>query len=248
MKFMDDIVFPRLDYGKGKGTFLTSMCVFASEHTSLQKIKNTVTALYSGENGNMIPLRSFKIRREAKNAFASFQLPIGYYGHYSEHSEDEYLTHFAMHHFLNNTGVSHLGNWITTNELGVIAGLPQKEVVGLSLNEEVEFGLNFEKPENKENLIELGSLIQNGNLLKNSPVYLDKADLDKHIFIGGVTGSGKTTTCQTILTEADIPFLVIEPAKTEYRVMINEHKDLLIFTLGDNQTTPLRMNTLMFYK
>ena len=40
MKFMDDIVFPRLDYGKGKGTFLTSMCVFASESTSLQKIKN----------------------------------------------------------------------------------------------------------------------------------------------------------------------------------------------------------------
>ena len=76
MKFMDDIVFPRLDYGKGKGTFLTSMCVFASEPTSLQKIKNTVTALYSGENGNMIPLQSFDIWSAAKDAFANFQLPV----------------------------------------------------------------------------------------------------------------------------------------------------------------------------
>lgn len=245
MKFMDDIVFPRLDYGKGKGTFLTSMCVFASEPTSLQKIKNTVTALYSGENGNRIPLQSFSIRPEAREAFASFQLPSG---SYKDDNDEKYLAHFAMHHLISKTGVSCFGNWITTNELGMIAGLPQKEVVGLSLNEEVEFGLNFDKPEHPENRIELGCLIQNGNVLQESPVYLDKADLDKHIFVAGVTGSGKTTTCQTILTEAEIPFLVIEPAKTEYRVMSCNHKDLLIFTLGDNQTTPLRMNPLMFYK
>ncbi|MDD6060206.1 MAG: DUF87 domain-containing protein [Ruminococcus sp.] len=245
MKFMDDIVFPRLDYGKGKGTFLTSMCVFASEPTSLQKIKNTVTALYSGENGNRIPLQSFSICSAAKEAFTSFQLPSGTY---EDESDEKYLAHFAMHHLLSKTGMSCFGNWITTNELGMIAGLPQKEVVGLSLNEEVEFGLNFDKPEHPERRIELGCLIQNGNVLQESPVYLDKADMDKHIFVAGVTGSGKTTTCQTILTEAEIPFLVIEPAKTEYRVMSRNHKDLLIFTLGDNQTTPLRMNPLMFYK
>ena len=245
MKFMDDIVFPRLDYGKGKGTFLTSMCVFASEPTSLQKIKNTVTALYSGENGNKIPLQSFDICTAAKKAFASFQLPSGIY---EEQENDKYLAHFAMHHLVNKNGLSYIGNWITTNELGMIAGLPQKEVVGLSLNEEVEFGLNFEKPKQTDNRIELGCLIQNGNVLEESLVYLDKADLDKHIFVAGVTGSGKTTTCQTILDEADIPFLVIEPAKTEYRVMLNDHKDIMIFTLGDNQMTPLRMNPLMFYQ
>lgn len=72
-------------------------------------------------------------------------------------------------------------------------------MVGLSLNEEVEFGLNYQKPEVIDNRIELGCLIQNGNELKESPVYLDKADLDKHIFVSGVTGSGKTTTCQKIL-------------------------------------------------
>lgn len=250
--FMDDILFPRLDYGKGKGTFLTSMCVFAEDKISLQKIKSTVTALYAGESGNKIPLQAFDVPHQKNqnvssihSSFASFQLPAYFYNYWNKKDEDKYLAHCFMRHVISKIGTSTLGNWITTNELGMIAGLPQKEVVGLSLNEEVEFGLNCTHPE-EEDRIYLGSLIQNGNVLQ-SPIYLNKKDLDKHIFVAGVTGSGKTTTCQRILTEADIPFLVIEPAKTEYRVMIDHHPDLLVFTLGDNQTTPLRMNPLMFY-
>lgn len=245
IKFMDDVVFSRLDYGKGKGMFLSSMCVFASEKTSLQKIKNTVTALYSGETGNKVPLMSFGISENAKNAFRSLQLPVGKY--IDDGEGEKYLTHFAMHHIVNRKKDTYLGNWITTNELGMIAGLPQKEVVGLSLNEEVEFGLNYEIPSKEENRIELGCLIQNGNELRESPVYLDKAELDKHIFVSGVTGSGKTTTCQKILKKADMPFLVIEPAKTEYRVLYRKDKEVMIFTLGDNQTTPITMNPLIFY-
>lgn len=245
IKFMDDIVFPRLDYGKGKGMFLTSMCVFAKEKTSLQKLKNTVSALYSGETGNKIPLQAFEISENIKSAFRSFQLPIGRYAF--DGVEEKYLTHFAMHHIVKKDKLTHLGNWITTNELGMIAGLPQKEIVGLSLNEEVEFGLNYHKPLFEDDRIELGCLIQNGNELKESLVYLDKKDLDKHIFVSGVTGSGKTTTCQKILKKSNMPFLVIEPAKTEYRVMYRQNKDIKIFTLGDNKTNPISMNPLIFY-
>ena len=51
-----------------------------------------------------------------------------------------------------------LGNWITTNELSMIAGLPRKEVVGLRLREEVEFGLNFKRT-NPNHQIKLGCLV-----------------------------------------------------------------------------------------
>lgn len=245
VKFMDEVIFPRLDYGKGKGIFLTSMCAFAEEKTSLQKIKSTVTALYSGETGNKIPLKAFDLSENAKSAYRAFQLPKGKCD--EPESDEEYLTHFAMHHILNKGKNTYLGNWITTNELGMIAGLPQKEVVGLSLNEEVEFGLNYQEVSEQTDRIELGCLIQNGNELQNKKIYLDKAELDKHIFVTGVTGSGKTTTCQKILNSANMPFLVIEPAKTEYRIMQKQYKDLMIFTIGDNRTTPLRMNPFMFY-
>ena len=76
---------------------------------------NTVAALYSGENGNKIPLHSFDIRENAKSAFRSFQLPIGKMK--KAETEEEYLTHFAMHQLINDGGKTCLGNWITTNEL-----------------------------------------------------------------------------------------------------------------------------------
>ena len=63
----------------------------------------------------------------------------------------------------------------------------------------------------------------------------------------GESGSGKTTTCQRILKSANLPFLVIEPAKTEYRAMLNDMDDLIIFTLGDERVAPFRLNPFEFF-
>lgn len=67
-------------------------------------------------------------------------------------------------------------------------------------------------------------------------------------FIAGVTGSGKTTTCQTLLSGAGIPYLVIEPAKTEYRALMKSDRKLIVFTLGDESCAPFRLNPLEFTK
>ena len=68
--------------------------------------------------------------------------------------------------------------------------------------------------------------------------------MTKHTFIAGVTGSGKTTTCHKLLREACIPFLVIEPAKTEYRTLIQSKYfgNCVVFTIGDETTAPFRFN------
>jgi hypothetical protein len=64
---------------------------------------------------------------------------------------------------------------------------------------------------------------QAGKLQNQARVSLK--NLNKHVFICGVPGSGKTTAVLNLLfqlwTEHRIPFLVIEPAKTEYRSMLN---------------------------
>ena len=73
-------------------------------------------------------------------------------------------------------------------------------------------------------------------------------DLVKHGFISGVTGSGKTNTCLFLLNQLwkryKIPFLVIEPAKSEYRdlVGVEGFEDLQIFSLGDETIAPFRLN------
>ena len=78
--------------------------------------------------------------------------------------------------------------------------------------------------------------------------------LAKHGLIVGVPGSGKTTALFSILhqlwdapRDARIPFIVLEPAKTEYRSLKSLpafKDDMLVFTLGDEDTSPFRFNPL----
>ena len=86
--------------------------------------------------------------------------------------------------------------------------------------------------------------------------------LRKHIFIAGVPGSGKTTAMFNILSQLahldePIPFLVIEPAKTEYRTLkaLRVHPDpeirklaegLRVYTVGSETGSPFRFNPLAY--
>ena len=130
---------------------------------------------------------------------------------------------------------------MSTNELVLMTGFPQREIIGLKLREEVEFGLNSIFIESA-NRIELGKMIQCGKVLDNVKIALDKTQLDKHTFISGVTGSGKTTTCQNILIGCELPFLVIEPAKTEYRALKTNYGEIIYFTPGKQSIAPFFLN------
>ena len=234
LKYIDETLLTRFDYGSGKGMFISGMFCFANSKPILKKLENTAISLFSGEKGNKVPLRVFLIQDNAKiNAIKNFQLP-----HIKAQSIDSTIS------ALLSQNTKRLGNIISSKELSLIAGLPKSDVVGLELKEEVEFGLNFKHFKNE---LELGKLVQSGNLTDKS-VGIDKDSLDKHIFITGVTGSGKTTTCQNILTGANLPFLVIEPAKTEYRILLKEYSDLLIFTLGKDNVAPFRLNPFEFFE
>jgi len=243
VKYIDEMLLPIIDYGKSKGLYLTTTFIFADNNSQLQKLGNTIKSLYSGKKGNKNPLEFEILETDDKKIdyFKNFQIPecISY-------DDENALT--LKSHFVEHEEVS-LGNWYSPNELGLIAGLPEKEVVGLALNEEVEFGLNTKIPDKDGEIISLGNLVQSGNEI-DTKVYLEKSALNKHIFITGVTGTGKTTTCQKLLLESNLPFLVIEPAKTEYRILMNNSKteDILIFTLGNDKVAPFRLNPFEFFE
>ena len=71
-------------------------------------------------------------------------------------------------------------------------------------------------------------------------------DLTKHMLIVGTPGSGKTTFSVSLLDrlwkEHGIPFLVIEPAKNEYRALVQSIPDLQVFTPGKRFVSPFVFN------
>ena len=74
-------------------------------------------------------------------------------------------------------------------------------------------------------------------------------DLSRHAFVAGVTGSGKTMTMLNILVQLrqhEIPFIVFEPAKAEYRSLIHHIAGLRVFTPGRDDLSPIRLNPFEF--
>jgi DNA helicase HerA-like ATPase len=73
-----------------------------------------------------------------------------------------------------------------------------------------------------------------------------RRDLTKHMLVTGTPGSGKTTYSVGLLDrlwkEHGIPFLVIEPAKNEYRALVRSIPDLQVFTPGKSFISPLVLN------
>lgn len=76
----------------------------------------------------------------------------------------------------------------------------------------------------------------------------------KHAFIAGVPGAGKTNTMLYLVTtlwrdtQQQVPFLVLEPAKQEYRAlaMIDGMEELCVFSPGADTYFPLHINPFQF--
>ena len=73
----------------------------------------------------------------------------------------------------------------------------------------------------------------------------DEKYLSRHTLIVGMPGTGKTTFSINLmlqLAERNIPFLIVEPTKTEYRALIGEIPDIQIFTPGNISVSPFIIN------
>jgi hypothetical protein len=103
--------------------------------------------------------------------------------------------------------------------------------------------------EAKTKKVSLGTIYHRGNPTAQE-FRINIRDLTRHTLIAGSTGSGKSTTIKHILNQLwlryKIPFLVLYPLdKTDYRELRGFPtiaEDLLVFTLGDETTSPFRFN------
>jgi hypothetical protein len=145
---------------------------------------------------------------------------------------------------------------VSGKELGLHLGLPRATVPGLPVIEYAEFGKEVNsyqlvtkrqsaKPEDK---ITLGKVFDLGQVTKKT-VELDNRSLNMHTFITGSTGSGKSNTVYQILMELhhdEIPFLVVEPAKGEYKDIFGNYPDVNVFSTNPNIAPLINLNPFKF--
>lgn len=109
---------------------------------------------------------------------------------------------------------------VSSNELAIHMGLPRHSVRGLPVVEHAQFAQEIvANKTGSDRILNLGKIYNLGQKTETD-VNLDTNSLSMHTFITGSTGSGKSNAVYHLLSEAKrngIPFLVVEPAKGEYK-------------------------------
>ncbi|WP_440952662.1 ATP-binding protein [Methanococcoides sp. FTZ1] len=137
-------------------------------------------------------------------------------------------------------------NILNSNDLGVFINLPSQEMPGFSIKPYGRFKVS--KQDTDDTSIAIGEILDKGEKTHNC-YNVPVKNLNKHGLIVGTTGSGKTNTIFFMLKELwikhNIPFLVLEPAKTEYMSLLHSDifkQNIKVFTLGDERISPFRIN------
>lgn len=213
--------------------------IAASNYRSLMNGENTgreISAINSWRKndiniqGNFTDLTAYLSR---------FRHPIFYYGS----GESGYVLTDAT------TSVS-------GKELGLHMGLPRATVPGLPVIEHAEFGKEVYKyrligqrdDSRPEDRMTLGKVFDLGQVT-SKVVELDNKSLNMHTFITGSTGSGKSNTVYQMLSELyqdKIPFLVVEPAKGEYKDVFGNWEDVNVYSTNPNVAELINLNPFKF--
>lgn len=137
---------------------------------------------------------------------------------------------------------------LSSKELAMLLSLPHKSVPGFPVVEHVS--LAKEVIRNNESLmkreVSLGCIFDLGKAYTENRVKLDVKSLTQHVFVTGSTGCGKSETIYKLINETkqvSTKFLVIEPAKGEYK---NVFGDVNVFGTNPLIMPLLRINPFSF--
>lgn len=214
---------------------------FLSDDSSAEVAASTYKALMRGENSGVeiAAINSWGQGKEKETALIA-----------------QYVKNFIHPVFQYNGSAGNIEvtpcSLVSGNELSIHMGLPRKSVCGLPVIEHADFGSEVVTYDNSKRPsgINLGKIFNMGSPSENN-VQLSLNSLSMHTFITGSTGSGKSNTVYEIVRQLDnfgINYLVIEPAKGEYKNVFGHYPGVRVYGTNPQHTELLRINPFKFPK
>ena len=235
VKFYLDILdkqLERLQNGRPFGLWSVATYFVANDPTTVQQLSNIYRGSIIGEESGLETCAiNTWLDRERVNEII----------HYLENSLHPRFD-------FNSLDVS-AGSVVNSKELAIHLSLPQSSVPGIIVQERASFARNVFSIKNKKcDEIHLGNIVHLGQESTTS-VNLDIEELTKHLFVTGSTGSGKSNTMYLLLKqlrEAGKTFMVIEPAKGEYKHVFGCLDDVTVYSHTNKIGNLLQINPFVF--
>lgn len=201
----------RYESAKALGCWSVGVYLMAETKYELQGASMQLKSIVSGQESVFEPIRIHHIEDVVDNVLpqtlGSMDVPLIKF----KSLGGSYFEHPLGKHF------NDLRTLLTTKELSYYINFPLRSVPGISVvDSSPNFSLNEQKIFENENIISIGKMLYGGSAT-NMNFRIPISQLSRHSLLSGINGTGKTNTVQSILNEiGKLPFLVIEPAKTEY--------------------------------
>jgi len=218
-----------LTQGQGVGTWRTGVYLLG-EHDSYYRLASVWRSIFSGEKSLPEPIRIWdNVSTGALSV--NWAMP----NMLEQEGPGQYRHPFQFQTLLNSS------------QLAAYVHLPRLETSGFAIQAIPDFDVVPQQRKGNESTFSLGN-VYDRMLVTQKPYEVNAKALTRHVFVAGVTGAGKTNTVFHLLKQAwamKVPFLVIEPVKTEYRALLNDvsiANDVRVFTLGDENISPFRLN------
>lgn len=210
-----DVHAERFEKGKAIGMWKVGAYLISNYKDVIDTASYQIKAILSGNESIYEPILAHDITHEIlKEKFVKtlqrYQNPILDIVCTNKSNEESDFDHpFGTHYHS-------LQSVLTTKELSYFINFPLRSIPGISVIDTCpEFNLTPLTSKDEKD-IKFGKVLYNGSET-NIDFQIPFEALSRHILLTGINGSGKTNTVQAILNGInDIPFLVIEPAKTEY--------------------------------
>ncbi len=218
----------KLQTSKSQGLWTTSIYLHAETQGTLNQLKAIAKSAFSGRNSIPDKIRTHQLTSKPNN--------LGLIVNPAPPSPGQFKWPY-MYSSIHSSG-----------DLARLVKPPTNELPGYKIKPYVRFNVS---PSPREG-IEIGEIIDQEK--KTGHHYrIPVKGMKKHGLVVGGTGSGKTNTIFYMLKDLlkrNIPFLVLEPAKTEYRKLLYDEgfkEKLQVFTLGDNNVSPFRLNPFKIF-